>query len=122
MRSTYSLCDIVDDYRAVCISIVHRRQRLVSFLSSRVPDLKFDSGVLVQGYCLRQEGGADCGFSVVVELVLRAKRLSEYSSSFRICRKKPIYLYESENKRTLLYMLVSPATTSHTQLLYLANS
>lgn len=64
------MCDIVDDDGAVRISVVHGRQGLVSFLASRVPDLEFDSSVLVERNGLCEEGGTDGGFSVGVELVL----------------------------------------------------
>jgi hypothetical protein len=67
---TYSLCDIVDYYGAVRISVVHGRQRLVPLLPGRVPNLEFDSRVLIEGDGLCEEGGTDGGFSVRVELVL----------------------------------------------------
>lgn len=57
--TTYSLCDIVDDHGAVRIPVVHRRQRLVPLLPSRVPDFKFDCCVLVEGDGLCEEGGAN---------------------------------------------------------------
>jgi hypothetical protein len=67
---TYRLCDIVDDYSTVRIPVVHGRQGLVAFLSSSVPDLELDCCVLVERDCLCEEGGADGGFSVGIELVL----------------------------------------------------
>lgn len=70
MQCTYRLCDIIDDDCAVCISIVHGGERLVALLACRVPDLKLDGCVLIEGDGLGEEGGADGGFPVVVELVL----------------------------------------------------
>lgn len=55
----YSLCDIVDNDGAVGVSVIHGCQRLVSLLTSGIPYLKFDCGVLVQRYSLSQESGAD---------------------------------------------------------------
>jgi hypothetical protein len=66
----YRLCDVVYDYGAVRIPIVHGRQRLVAFLPCCVPYLKLDRRLLVEGDSLCQEGCADGGFSVVVELIL----------------------------------------------------
>jgi hypothetical protein len=65
----YGLCDIIDDNGAVGVSVVHGRQGLVSFLARGVPYFKFDGRVLVEGDGLSQEGGADSGFAIVVELV-----------------------------------------------------
>ena len=70
MECTYSLCDVVDYYCAVGIPVVHGRKRLVPLLAGRVPELELDGCVLVEGDGLGEEGGADGGFSVVVELVL----------------------------------------------------
>jgi hypothetical protein len=67
---TYSLCNVVDYDGAVGISVVHGRKRLVALLAGRVPDLELDCRVLVEGDGLGEEGSADGGFSVVVELVL----------------------------------------------------
>ena len=67
---SYRLRDIVNDDGAVGVPVVHGRQRLVALLARRVPDLKLDRGVLVERYRLCQEGGADGGFSIGVELVL----------------------------------------------------
>ena len=66
----YSLGYVVDDDGAVGVAVVHGRQRLVSLLARRVPNLKFDRGCVVEGYRLREESGADGGFPIVVELVL----------------------------------------------------
>lgn len=70
MAGTYGLCDVVDDDGAIGVAVVHGRERLVALLAGRVPDLELDRRVLIEGDGLRQEGGADGGFSVVVELVL----------------------------------------------------
>jgi hypothetical protein len=82
--STYSLCNVVDYDSTVGISVVHGRERLIALLTSRVPDLKLDRRVLVEGNGLGEEGGADGGFSVVVELVLdkaqHERRLGIYIS------------------------------------------
>lgn len=64
------MCDVVDDDCAVCVPIVHGRQGLVALLSSCVPDLKLDGGILVEGNSLCEECGTDGRFSVGVELVL----------------------------------------------------
>lgn len=70
MCATYGLCNIVYDNRAVRIPIIHGRQTLVSLLPRRIPYLELDCCLLVEGDGLCEEGGADGGFSVVVELVL----------------------------------------------------
>ena len=67
---TYSLCDVVDNDGAVGVPVVHGRERLVALLAGRVPDLELDGCVLIEGDGLGEEGGADGGFPVVVELVL----------------------------------------------------
>jgi hypothetical protein len=64
------LCDVVDDDGAVCVSVVHGGEGLVALLACGIPDLKLDGGVFIEGDGLGQEGGADGGFPVVVELVL----------------------------------------------------
>lgn len=69
IRPSYRLCDIVYNNCTVRVPVVHGCQRLVSFLTSSIPDLKFDGRSIIEGDCLCEEGGADCGFSVVVELV-----------------------------------------------------
>lgn len=66
----YGLCDVVDDDGAVCVAVVHGRQRLVALLAGGIPYLELDCCVLVEGNGLGEEGGADGRFSVVVELVL----------------------------------------------------
>lgn len=75
--------DIVDDDGAVGVAVVHGSQRLVSLLTCRVPDLKLDRGCVIEGDGLGEEGGADGGFSVVVELVLQ-KEECEYEAG-RVC-------------------------------------
>jgi hypothetical protein len=64
------LSDIVDNNGAVCISVVHGRQGLVSLLTRRIPDLELHCGVLIERDGLCKESGADCGFPIRVELVL----------------------------------------------------
>lgn len=70
-KITYGLCDIVDNNGAVCISVVHGRQGLVAFLSRGIPDLELYGGILVKRDGLCEEGSADGGFPVGVELVLQ---------------------------------------------------
>jgi hypothetical protein len=79
---TYSLCNVVDYDGAVGISVVHGCQRLVALLAGRVPDLKLDCRVLVEGDGLGEEGSADGGFSVVVELVLDK---AQHERRLRVC-------------------------------------
>jgi hypothetical protein len=69
---THGLCDVVDDDGAVRVAVVHGGQRLVALLAGGVPYLELDCCRLVEGDGLGEEGGADCGFPVVVELVLGA--------------------------------------------------
>jgi hypothetical protein len=66
----YGLCDIIDDYRAVRVPVVHRCQALVSLLPCGIPYLELDGGLIIESYSLCEEGGADGGFAVVIELVL----------------------------------------------------
>ena len=72
MSKAHGLGDVVDDDGAVGVAVVHGGQRLVPLLPRRVPYLELDGGGVVEGDGLREEGGADGGFSVVVELVLVA--------------------------------------------------
>jgi hypothetical protein len=67
---THRLRNIVHNHGAVGIAIVHGSQGLVSFLTSGIPNLELDCGVLVQGNGLSKEGGADGGFAERVELIL----------------------------------------------------
>lgn len=55
----YSLCDVVYNNSTVGIPVVHGSQALVSLLSSSVPYLVFDRGCVIEGNCLREEGGSD---------------------------------------------------------------
>jgi len=47
-RFAYSLRDIVDDHSAVGIPVVHRSQRLISFLARSVPYLELDCGSVIE--------------------------------------------------------------------------
>ena len=67
---TYGLRDVVYYHGAVGVSVVHGRQTLVSFLSCGIPNLEFYCRRLVEGYRLCEKGGADCGFAVIIELIL----------------------------------------------------
>ena len=67
---TYGLCNIVYDHCTVGVSVVHWREGLVSFLTGCVPYLEFYGCGVVKADRLGEEGSADSGFSVVVELVL----------------------------------------------------
>jgi len=80
--ATYGLCDIVDDDGAVCISVVHGRQTLISFLSCCVPDLELDCSRFIESNGLCEKCCADCGFAVIVELVLRADRYGNAGQLF----------------------------------------
>ena len=53
------MCDVVDDDGAVCVAVVHGRQRLVAFLTGGIPDFELDCCVLVEGDGLSEESGAD---------------------------------------------------------------
>ena len=67
---TYCLSNVIYNNGTVRIPIVHGGKRLVSLLASGIPDLKLDCRSFVEGNGLCQEGGADGGFAVGVELVL----------------------------------------------------
>lgn len=95
------MSDVVDDDGAVCIAVVHGRQRLVPLLSGRIPNLKLDCGCVVEGYRLCEEGGADGGFSVVVELVLAGR-----VSGLIIMDLRRSYFYESQYQGTLYRLSV----------------
>ena len=71
---THSLGDVVDNDGAVGVAVVHGCQRLVALLAGRVPDFKLDRRALVEGDGLGEEGSADGGFPVVIELVLQASQ------------------------------------------------
>lgn len=62
--------DVVDYDGAICVAVVHGRQRLVSLLASGIPNLELDGRGLIEGDGLGEEGGADGRFPIVVELVL----------------------------------------------------
>ena len=68
--------DVVDDDGTVGIAVVHGGERLVALLTGRVPYLELDGGVLVERDGLCEECGADGGFPVRVELILRAPSAS----------------------------------------------
>ena len=68
--SLYCLSDIVHDNCTVGIPVVHRSQRLIAFLSGCIPYLELHRGSVVEGYRLCKECGADCRFSIVIELIL----------------------------------------------------
>lgn len=74
--------DVIDDNGTVGVSIVHRGQRLISLLTSGVPNLELDCSALVEGNSLRQEGGADGRFPVVIELVLNEMSVIHVSRVF----------------------------------------
>lgn len=68
----YRLSNIIDDNGTIGIPVVHGRERLVSFLTRRVPNLELYSCVLVEGNGLGQEGSANGGLPVIIELILVA--------------------------------------------------
>ena len=94
---TYSLCDVVDDYGAVCVSVVHGRERLVAFLTGGIPDFKLDGCVFIEGDGLGEEGGADGGFPVVVELIL----VGLAAEPSCVCGRNMSYLDEAQHERRL---------------------
>jgi len=61
---------VVDYHSAIRVTIVHWRKGFIPLLPRRIPDFEFHGRLLVEGDGLGEEGGADGGFSVVVELVL----------------------------------------------------
>lgn len=69
--NAYGLRYIINDDSAVGVSVVHGCEGLVSFLTGGVPYLEFDGCGVVEGDGLGEEGGADGGLSVVIELILR---------------------------------------------------
>ena len=44
---TYCLCNVIDNYSAIGISVVHWRQRLISLLAGGIPYLKLDCSSVV---------------------------------------------------------------------------
>lgn len=97
---SYSLRNVVYNHGAVCISVVHGRERLVALLSCCVPDLELDCRLLIEGKGLCEESGADSRFSVVVELVLhycgQQGDLAPESPRFMVS-----YLHKAEDERAL---------------------
>ena len=77
------MCNIVHDNGAVGIPVVHRRERFVALLAGRIPYLKFDRGMVVQGDCLRQKSGPDGRFSIVVKLILGSQSAGWMSKGAR---------------------------------------
>lgn len=69
--NAYGLRYIIHDDGAVGVSVVHGCEGLVSFLARGIPYFKFDGCGVVEGDGLGEEGGADGGLSVVIELILR---------------------------------------------------
>ena len=69
----YGLCYVVDYDGAVRVSVVHWGEGLVAFLACCVPYFEFDGCGVVEGDGLGEEGGADGGFPVVIELILLRK-------------------------------------------------
>ena len=70
----YGLCYVIDDDGAVGVSVVHWSEGFVSFLACCVPYLELNGCGVVEGDGLGEEGGADGGFSVVIELILLTNR------------------------------------------------
>ena len=66
---TYRLCDIVYNYCAVCISVVHWRQGFVAFLTSGVPYFELDGSILIKRDCLGQKSCTNRRFAIIIELV-----------------------------------------------------
>lgn len=65
---TAGFCDIVDDERGLGVAVVHWGEAGEAFLACCVPDFEFDgSGGELAFLC--EEGGADGGFFVGLEVV-----------------------------------------------------
>lgn len=62
--------DVVDNNCTVGVSVVHRRQRFISFLPSGIPYLELHSCALVKGDGLGEERGTDGRFPIIIELIL----------------------------------------------------
>lgn len=58
-KGTHGLRYIVDYYGTIRIPVVHRSERLISFLASCIPYLELDGCCVVQGNGLCKEGGAN---------------------------------------------------------------
>lgn len=72
--TTYGLRNVVYDDGTVGVSVVHGRQRLVSLLASRVPNLKLDRRVLIERDGLGEESRSNGRFPERVELILMGSR------------------------------------------------
>lgn len=94
---SYRLCDVVYNYCAVRIPVIHGCERFISLLSSSIPYLKLDCCLLVQGYGLCEECGADRRLSVVVKLILDLVGLTAMSHWWE-AEQVAIYLDESEDE------------------------
>lgn len=98
---TYRLGNIVDNNRAVCIPVVHRRQRLISFLACSIPDLKLHCCIFIQSNCLRKKGGADRRLAIVIKLVLCSSQLIHLNPSSKrpcvFCIDLPLQIAKQEN-------------------------
>lgn len=68
--------DIVNDYCTIGIPIVHGGEGLVPLLTSCIPDLELNRGVLVEGNGLGEEGSTDGGLSIGIKLVLGGDQLN----------------------------------------------
>lgn len=66
----YSLSNIVDNNCTIGISVIHRRERFISFLPSCVPYLKLYCCALVERDGLGEERGTDGRFPIIIELIL----------------------------------------------------
>ena len=85
MRATHRLCDVVDNDGAVGVPVVHGREGFISFLPGCIPYFKFYRRSVIEGDCLSEEGGADGGLSVVVELVFHESEDKGALSSVSPC-------------------------------------
>ena len=56
---THGLCDVIDYNCAICISVVHGRQRFIPLLTCSIPYLKFDRSSVIQRYGLGEESSAN---------------------------------------------------------------
>jgi hypothetical protein len=89
------LSDIVDDNGAVCISVVHGSKRLVAFLAGGIPNFELDGSVLIKRNGLGQEGSADGGLAIGIELVL--EYLGELLSQYNDVGASSSYLDKSQD-------------------------
>lgn len=95
-ESAYSLCDIVNDDSAVCVSVVHRCERFVALLPRSIPYFELHCSGLVECDSLCEECSADGRLSIVVELILSlgVSLITKTSSASHSCKT---YLDESED-------------------------